>query len=153
MTTPDAGRHHRDHLDPMIGLSQTGRPTWRHCREHMQNSYSTAIRTPLSSEYTIAFGAFRLLLPQRLLLKDHERVRLGSRAMETLVVLLERPGALIPKRYLMQRIWPDMLVEEGTLRVHVAALRKALGDSHSGIRYIENITGHGYRFVAPVTRD
>jgi DNA-binding winged helix-turn-helix (wHTH) protein len=100
----------------------------------------------------IDFGAFRLLLPQRLLFKDTERVHLGSRALEVLVVLLERPGTLIPKRYLMQRIWPDMPVAEGTLRVHVASLRKALGEGHAGSRYIENITGHGYRLVAPVTR-
>jgi DNA-binding winged helix-turn-helix (wHTH) protein len=118
----------------------------------MQDIHSTSSPTPPSTEHSITFGGFRLLLPQRLLLQGNRRVRLGSRALETLVVLLEEPGALISKRRLMQRIWPGMVVAEGTLRVHVAALRKALGDGHFGIRYIENITGHGYRFVAPVTR-
>jgi DNA-binding winged helix-turn-helix (wHTH) protein len=118
----------------------------------MQDIHSTSSATPVSTEHSISFGDFRLLLPQRLLLQRNERVRLGSRALETLVVLLEQPGTLIPKRHLMQRIWPDMVVAEGTLRVHVAALRKALGDGHFGVRYIENITGHGYRFVAPVIR-
>ena len=118
----------------------------------MQDIHSTSSPAPASSEHSITFGDFRLLLPQRVLLQGNERIRLGSRAMETLVVLLEQPGKLISKKYLMQRIWPDMVVAEGTLRVHVASLRKALGDGHFGIRYIENITGHGYRFVAPVTR-
>jgi DNA-binding winged helix-turn-helix (wHTH) protein len=118
----------------------------------MQDIHSTSSTLPAPAEHSISFGDFRLLLPQRLLLQGDQRVRLGSRALETLVVLLEQPGKLISKRHLMQRIWPDMVVAEGTLRVHVAALRKALGDSRFGIRYIENITGHGYRFVAPVTR-
>src|ERR1700748_795999 len=109
----------------------------------MQDIHTTSSPQPTSTEHAISFGDFRLLLPQRLLLQGNERVRLGSRALETLVVLLEQPGALISKRQLMQRIWPDMVVAEGTLRVHVAALRKALGDGHFGIRYIENITGHG----------
>ncbi len=118
----------------------------------MQDIHSTSSPLPVPTEHAITFGAFRLLLPQRLLLQGNERVRLGSRALETLVVLVEQPGKLISKKVLMQRIWPDMIVAEGTLRVHVAALRKALGDGRFGIRYIENITGHGYRFVAPVTR-
>jgi DNA-binding winged helix-turn-helix (wHTH) protein len=118
----------------------------------MQDIHSTSSPLPVPAEHAITFGEFRLLLPQRLLLQGNERVRLGSRALETLVVLVEQPGKLISKKLLMQRIWPDMVVAEGTLRVHVAALRKALGDGRFGIRYIENITGHGYRFVAPVTR-
>jgi predicted ATPase len=53
----------------------------------------------------------------------------------------------------MGRVWPDTIVEEGSLRVHIAALRKALGDGgQAGMRYVENVSGHGYRFVAPLTR-
>src|SRR5262249_729937 len=48
--------------------------------------------------------------------------------------------------------WPNCVVEESTLRVHIAALRKALNDGTSGIRYIQNISGRGYRFAACVTR-
>ena len=52
----------------------------------------------------------------------------------------------------MARVWPNVEAEEATLRVHLAALRKALGDGQRGARYVQNVTGQGYRLVAPVTR-
>ena len=51
---------------------------------------------------------------------------------------------------LIAQVWPDTIVVEGALRVHIATLRKALGDGQLGLRYVENVTGHGYRFVAPL---
>jgi predicted ATPase/DNA-binding winged helix-turn-helix (wHTH) protein len=98
----------------------------------------------------LVFGDFRLLFTQRLLLEGDRPVRLGSRALEILFVLVEQAGNVVPKNHLMARVWPGIFVEEGTLRVHIASLRKALGDNHSGMRFIENVTGLGYRFVAPV---
>src|SRR5258707_10140986 len=50
----------------------------------------------------------------------------------------------------MDHVWPDVTVEEGSLRVHVAAIRKALGDGQSGNRYIANIKRRGYSFVGTV---
>jgi len=100
----------------------------------------------------VAFGTFRLFVTQRVLMKGDRAVRLGSRALEILFALLEHPGELIRKARLLQRVWPDVVVEEGTLRVHIAALRKVLGEGHSGTRYIENVSGVGYRFVAPVSK-
>jgi predicted ATPase/DNA-binding winged helix-turn-helix (wHTH) protein len=97
----------------------------------------------------IAFGPFRFYPEQRLLLRADAPVSLGSRAREILVALVERAGSIVRKHELMARVWPDVIVEEGTLRVHIAALRKALGDGQDGMRYVENVTGHGYRFVAP----
>jgi DNA-binding winged helix-turn-helix (wHTH) protein len=79
-------------------------------------------------------------------------VSLGGRARELLVLLAERAGEVVEKGDLMARVWPDVFVEEGTLRVHIAALRKALGDGRDGLRYIENVTGRGYRLIAPVRR-
>src|SRR5262249_32209639 len=99
-----------------------------------------------------AFGTFRLFVTQRVLVEGNRAVRLGSRALEILFALLEHPGEVVRKARLIQRVWPDVVVEEGTLRVHIAALRKVLGEGHSGTRYIENVTGHGYRFVAPVSK-
>jgi predicted ATPase/DNA-binding winged helix-turn-helix (wHTH) protein len=99
-----------------------------------------------------AFGPFRLLPAQRVLMRADEAVTLGSRAREILLLLVERAGKLVKKSELRERVWPDTIVEEGTLRVHIAALRRALGDSSCGSRYVENVTGHGYRFVAPVSR-
>lgn len=99
----------------------------------------------------ILFGPFRLLTTQRLLLKADRPVRLGSRALDMLIALVKRPGELVTKRELMRVVWPDTVVVEANLTVHVAALRRALGDGRAGNRYVVNIPGRGYRFVAPVT--
>ena len=104
-------------------------------------------------EETFAFGSFRLIPAQRMLLEDGKPLRLGSRALDILVTLVERAGETIHKDQLIARTWPDTVVDEGALRVHVAALRKALGDGRAGNRYIANIPGRGYSFVAPVTRE
>jgi predicted ATPase/DNA-binding winged helix-turn-helix (wHTH) protein len=107
---------------------------------------------PTSSGQEIAFGPFRLYPEQRVLLRAKTPLSLGSRAQEILLVLVERAGEIVKKSELMARVWPNTIVEEGSLRVHIAALRKALGDGQAGMRYVENVTGHGYRFIAPLKR-
>jgi DNA-binding winged helix-turn-helix (wHTH) protein len=104
-------------------------------------------------EETFAFGSFSLIPAQRTLLEDGEPLRLGSRALDILVTLVESAGETIRKDQLIARAWPDTVVEENALRVHVAALRKALGDGRAGKRYIANVPGRGYSFVAPVVRE
>lgn len=99
------------------------------------------------------FGPFRLHPAERLLLKERKPLRLGSRALEILVTLVECAGETVLKDQLLGRVWPDTIVDEGALRVHVAALRKALGDGRDGNRFISNIPGRGYSFVAPLTRE
>jgi DNA-binding winged helix-turn-helix (wHTH) protein len=100
----------------------------------------------------LEFGHFTFIPQQRLLLRSGAPIRLPSRARELLFVLLERAGELISKRELMARVWRGTVVEEGALRVHIAALRKILGAGASGLLYVENVSGQGYRFVAPVSR-
>jgi DNA-binding winged helix-turn-helix (wHTH) protein len=104
--------------------------------------------SPASSE--IAFGSFRLLPAKFLLLEGGKPVRLGSRALEILIVLLERPGELVSKRELMDRVWPNVFVEPANLTVHMSALRRTLGDGREGNRFIINVPGRGYSFVASV---
>jgi len=104
-------------------------------------------------EEAFAFGSFRLIPAQRVLLEDGKPLRLGSRALDILVTLIESAGETIHKDELISRTWPDTVVDEGALRVHVAALRKALGDGRAGKRYIANIPGRGYGFIAPVMRE
>ena len=87
------------------------------------------------------------------MLEDEKPLRLGSRALEILIALVEHAGETVLKDQLIARVWPNTVVEEGALRVHVAALRKALGDGRGGNRFIANIPGRGYSLVAPVTRD
>ena len=99
----------------------------------------------------VSFGPFRLLPAQFLLLEGDKPVPLGSRALEMLIVLLERPGELVSKQELMARVWPNLFVEPANLSVHISALRRALRDGRNGNRFIINIPGRGYCFVAPVT--
>lgn len=95
----------------------------------------------------IAFGAFRLVPHERALYRDDAPVRLSGRAFDVLLALVERAGAVVGKDELIARVWPHTVVEEGNLRVHVGALRKALGSDQT---YVENVVGRGYCFVAPL---
>src|ERR1700754_1093561 len=97
---------------------------------------------------TFAFGPFRLIPARGVLLEDNRVCRLGSRAMEILLALVEQAGATVTKQDLLARAWPDTVVDDANLRVHVAALRRVLGDGHAGTRYIMNVMGRGYCFVA-----
>ncbi len=99
-----------------------------------------------------SFGPFRLFAAERLLEKSNEPLHLGGRALDILITLVERAGEVVTRKELISRVWPDVIVEEANLRVHVAGLRKALGDGHDGARYVANVPGRGYCFVAPVTR-
>jgi DNA-binding winged helix-turn-helix (wHTH) protein/mannose-6-phosphate isomerase-like protein (cupin superfamily) len=103
-----------------------------------------------SAERTFAFGPFRLFPSRQLLLEGDRPVRLGSRALDILVTVVERAGELVTKDELTARVWPGIHVEEGNLRVRVAAVRRALGDGQTGNRYLANVPGRGYRFVTPV---
>jgi predicted ATPase/DNA-binding winged helix-turn-helix (wHTH) protein len=98
-----------------------------------------------------SFGPFRLLPGQKLLLENKSPVRLGGRATEILVALVERSGVLVTKEELLARVWPKTFVDESNLKVHIARLRKALGDGRGNNRYIVSDPGRGYRFVAPVS--
>jgi predicted ATPase/DNA-binding winged helix-turn-helix (wHTH) protein len=98
----------------------------------------------------LKFGPFELSSRERVLRRDGVVLPLGDRALDILIYLAERPGEVVAKRELMDHVWSDVTVEEGSLRVHVAAIRKALGDGQSGNRYIANIKGRGYSFVGTV---
>jgi predicted ATPase/DNA-binding winged helix-turn-helix (wHTH) protein len=100
----------------------------------------------------ICFGHFRLSVTERILEKGGVRVRLGSRALDILIALVERPAEVVSKKELFARVWPDLVVDEGNIRYHVLALRKALGEGRSDGRYVTNVSGRGYCFVAPISR-
>ena len=98
----------------------------------------------------VSFGPFCLLPTQFLLLEGDKPVSLGSRALAILIALLERKGQLVSKQDLMARVWPNVFVEPANLTVHMSALRRALRDGQNGNRFIVNIPGRGYCFVALV---
>jgi predicted ATPase/DNA-binding winged helix-turn-helix (wHTH) protein len=99
---------------------------------------------------TLRFGPFELSIRERVLRRDGEVLPLGDRALDILNYLVERPGEVISKQELIDHVWSDVTVEEGSLRVHVAAIRKALRDGQFGNRYIANVKGRGYSFVSTV---
>lgn len=103
-----------------------------------------------NSEQAVQFGPYRVFPGQRLIAENDRPLRLGRRAMDILLALLARPGEVVSKQHLMARVWPDTVVEEISLRVHIAALRKALGDGQGGQRYIVTVAQRGYSFVAPL---
>jgi DNA-binding winged helix-turn-helix (wHTH) protein len=113
-------------------------------------SFARRTEPVLIAPTELSFGAFRLLPTQFLLLEGDQPVSLGSRALEILIVLLERPGELVSKQELMDRVWPNVFVAPANLTVHISILRRTLRDGQDGNRFIINIPGRGYKFVASV---
>src|ERR1700726_1550639 len=95
-------------------------------------------------------GPFELSIGERILRRDGQVLPLGGRALDILIYLADRPGEVLAQQELMHYVWWVVTDEEGSLRVHVAAIRKALGDGQFGNRYIANIKGRGYSFVVTV---
>lgn len=103
------------------------------------------------ASYGFAFGTFLLRPRERLLTQAGKPVSLGNRAFEILLLLLGRPGETISKDEIFQTVWQGIHVGEGALRVHVSALRKALGEAVTGGgSLIVNQPGAGYSFTGQV---
>ena len=98
------------------------------------------------------FGPFTLAVNERLLSRNGTPTDLGGRALDILIALVSAPNEIISKKDLMLQVWPDAVVEEGSLRFHMTGLRKALGDGEDGARYITTVPGRGYCFDAPISR-
>ena len=96
------------------------------------------------------FGQFRLDREARMLLSGGKTVALTPKAVELLLVLVEKRGQLVSKDDLMQAVWPDTFVEEGNLTSNISILRRQLGVLPDGGEYIQTIPKRGYRFVAAV---
>ena len=101
-------------------------------------------------KWRAAFGPFLLSAHERLLQRDGVPVRLGGRALDLLIALVDNAGHVVGKKELIERVWGDVLVDEGSLRFNMYAVRKALGDGADGARYIVNTANKGYSFVAVV---
>src|SRR4051812_259762 len=98
----------------------------------------------------LRFGPFELSIGERVLRRDGQVLPLGGRAVDILIYFPPHPGGDIAEEELIDHVWSDVTVEEGSLRVHIAAIRKALADGQFGNRYIANIKGRGYSFVGTV---
>src|ERR1700741_3557897 len=109
--------------------------------------------TGMGSGNALTFGPFRFLPAQRMLLEGDKPLPLGSRALDILNLLLERPGEVIRKDEIIARVWPNIFVDEAVVRTHIGALRKTLRDDKRSNRYVSNVPGRGYVFVAPVASE
>jgi predicted ATPase/DNA-binding winged helix-turn-helix (wHTH) protein len=98
----------------------------------------------------VSFGPFELHRQQRRLTRDGRVVPLGSRALDLLLVLIDNAGQLVQKEQLIASVWPNVHVEDVALRVHIAGLRKVLGEGRPQSRDVVNVPGRGYQFVTPI---
>lgn len=109
---------------------------------------NSLMRAPPRSVYL--FGPYALNAAKRLLLRNRDIVPLTSKALDTLLALVEKAGRVLTKDELLQRVWPDTVVEESNLTQTVFMLRKALGEKVKEHRYIVTVPKRGYCFVAEV---
>ena len=114
------------------------------------NAANTSPPPEQAFERALSFGPFMLDPTRKLLLDGGRTVRLGGRALDLLIVLVERAGDVVSHDDLFAQVWPRTVVEESSLRVHMSSLRKALGDGLDGKRYIASLPGRGYCFVMGV---
>jgi DNA-binding winged helix-turn-helix (wHTH) protein len=111
------------------------------------------VMSPAPTERVISFDSFQLFPVKRILLEAGRRLRVGDRALDILIALVERHGEVLSKSELLKRAWPATSVEEDNLKVHVAALRRAMGDGSGGKRNIVSVQGRGYVFVSSATSE
>ena len=100
----------------------------------------------------LRFGRFVLTPGERRLTRDDIPIEIGGRSFDLLLALAEQPGRVVPKRELLQTVWPDVIVEDSSLRFHMARLRKILNDDGDEARLITTQVGVGYAFVGAVRR-
>lgn len=110
--------------------------------------FSTALN--VSRERYFEFGPFRLDAAAGILFRGSRRLALRPKLIEILAVLVEAKGTLVTKEELLQKVWPGVVVEEGSITAHISLLRKILGKETGGRTFIETIPKRGYRFAASV---
>ena len=107
---------------------------------------------PVVRPRLIRFGVFEVDLESGELSKSGHKVRIEEQPFHVLSILLEKPGQLVTRKELQQRLWPqDTFVDfEHSLNVDIQRLRHVLGDSAEKPRFIETLLRRGYRFIYPI---
>ena len=102
----------------------------------------------------VRFETFELNLKTGELRKGGVRIRLQEQSFQVLAALLDRPGKLVTREALRERLWPDdtFVDFDKGLNIAVSKLRQALGDSAEEPRFVETLPRRGYRFIGPVER-
>jgi len=96
---------------------------------------------------SVEFGRFRVFPLRRELLAAGRPIKLGGRAFDVLLALIEAHGSVVSKDALMARVWPGRVVEENALQVQISALRAAFGPDGELIR---TVSGRGYQFAGEI---
>ncbi|HEY4594158.1 MAG TPA: tetratricopeptide repeat protein, partial [Thermoanaerobaculia bacterium] len=96
--------------------------------------------------------AFRVDPVRRVLLRDGEPVPITPKAFSILLALLERPGEVVEKTELLEKVWPGVFVTEANLTQNIFSLRKCLGEKANENRYIVTVPGQGYMFAGELRR-
>src|SRR6202023_3825309 len=96
---------------------------------------------------SVGFGRFRVLAHRREMIADGKPIKLGGRAFDILMALIEARGAVVAQDALMRRVWSGRVVEENNLQSHITALRAALGPDRDLIR---TVSGRGYQFTGEI---
>jgi DNA-binding winged helix-turn-helix (wHTH) protein len=107
------------------------------------------VSSPPARNY-LQFGAFHLDVERRELFKDGSRVKVQSKVIEALLILVENPGQIITREILRARLWPrdTQMNYDANVNTTVNKLRHTLGDSHDRPFYVETIPRRGYTFIA-----
>lgn len=100
----------------------------------------------------IRFGLYEAKVESGELFKNGQKLRLQEQPFQVLVALLERPGEVVTREELQQKVWPsDTFVDfEHSLNTAINKVRDALGDTAGNPRFVETLPRRGYRFIAPV---
>ena len=99
----------------------------------------------------VQFESFTLDLTRRLLYRQGQRIHLTAKPLDTLVVLVSRPGETVSKQELMEAVWKNTAVTEDVLVQAIGEIRRALGERTGEDRFVQTVPRQGYRFVMPVT--
>src|SRR5215207_8275032 len=97
------------------------------------------------------FADFRIDAGERVLYRGQTPIRLAPKVFDILLALVSRSGRVVSKDTLMEEIWQNTFVEENNLTQHIFTLRRTLGESKDGTKFIETVPRRGYRFVPLVT--
>ena len=103
------------------------------------------------TENIYEFGPFRLIPNEHRIYRLDEQVWLPPKEFDLLLLLVKNQGQIMPREALIKALWPNTIVEEANLNVHISALRKMLAGGQSDSHYIETLPRLGYRFIAPVS--
>jgi len=130
-----------------MSLPMTASPALNARARETKTSSTPAIRY-------LCFGAFQLDTQREVLFKDGGKVRLPGKVFQTLLALLEKPGEVLTRDALRERLWPEgtFVNYDANVNTTVNKLRLVLGDSPDQPAYIETIPRLGYCFVGNVEK-